>query len=213
VEQRLASGIERLYRAIADKRLALDPALDGRSRAEVVKSLALAYAPELATGSMSMERIKVMANSIQTKGQVYSPAFFGRIFTPEVAQVLNKEFAAEQSSLRKSIADANSMLKALELGFDFGVGQIQLLPTLYNNPRIWGQANYLGLKSMFFPETLGEYVRKNEPYIRELNQMGASVGNLQEMMVGLAKGQPITRVPVLGEMAMAFGRQFQSALE
>lgn len=221
VEARLVKGTERLYTAIADKRLATDPALNARTRGQVVQQLRLAYAEELAAGTMDNRRIKNIANSLQSQGSVWSPAFFGKIFDPKVAKALNKEFAAEQSTLRKHIATANSAVKAVMLGFDFGVGQLQLAPLLFSEPGRWAKANAYAFAAMVHPQAFSTYVKNNLIYVRELSQMGSGVGSLQEYLMGLGKSEPVPRtlekIPGVGkglaQVPLAFGRQFQTAID
>lgn len=212
-EKRLVSGVERLYRAIANQRLAKDPILGAKSEGQVKAEIQEAFAEELGSGEMSQAKIDRIAEGIRTKGQVMQPILIRKIFDPEVAKTLNREFAAEQSNVMKAIADTNSLLKATQLGFDLGVGQIQMLPMLYNNPKIWAQAQFKSLQSMASPKFFSEYARQNKEVISELAQMGSGVGRLQEMMAGLGEGQLLSKVPVVGPVGEAFGRQFQTALD
>jgi len=212
-EKRLVSGVERLYRAIANQRLAKDPVLGAKSEAQVKAEIQEAFSEELGSGEMTQAKIDRIAEGIRTKGQVMQPILIRKIFDPEVAKTLNREFAAEQSNVMKAIADTNSLLKATQLGFDLGVGQIQMLPMLYNNPKIWAKAQFKSLQSMASPKFFSEYARQNQGPISELAQMGSSVGRLQEMMAGLGKGQLLSKVPVVGPVGEAFGRQFQTALD
>jgi hypothetical protein len=207
LERRLVTGIERVYRAMADKRLATDPVFGGRTRSQLVSDLKAAYPAK------TPDEIRRLADTLQSRGAVYSPAFFGRIFDSSTAALLNKEFASQTSVIRRNIATTNSFLKALQLGFDFGVGQIQLLPTLYRNPALWGFDQYTAMKAMFSRQVMAQYVRNNLEPVRELAQMGAGVGTLQEFMSGLGEKEVLGRVPVVGPVAKAFGRQFQTSLD
>lgn len=213
VEKRMVTGVERLYRAMADRRLATDPIFGGKTRANLLSELKEGYAEELASGEMSEKRLERMADTLQSRGTVSQPGFFGKIFDAETANVINKELSKEHSRIRADLATANSFLKAFKLGFDFGVGQIQLLPTLYRNPQVWTESQWTALKAFGSREVLPEYARRNKEVIRELSQMGSSFGQLQEMMTGLKSGQAITKIPGLGPVAEAFGRQFQVSLD
>ncbi len=216
VEARLIKGVERLYRAIADKRLATDPILGGRTRAQLYSDLKVAYG-----NAKTPNQIRKIANSVQQQGSVYSPAFFGRIFERDTAAMLNKEFSAEQHVARKAVASVNSTMKAIKLGFDFGSGQIQLLPTLFSNPVVWAKTQAKSMASFANPQVFAEYVRSNQEVIREMNQYGSSVGRLQEQMAGLSKEEVLPRalgkIPVVGkalqQVPLAFGRQFQTSLD
>jgi len=207
LEQRLVTGIERVYRAIADNRLANDPVFGSRTRSQLVSDLRRSYPTK------SADQIRKIADSVQASGAVWSPAFFGKVFSRETAALLNKEFAAQHSVIRKAIASVNSLSKALELGFDFGVGQIQLAPLAFNHPVTWAYTQYKSITSMFSQQVMAQYVRNNLEPVRQMAQLGSSVGRLQEFMVGVGKGELLSKVPVVGPVAKAFGRQFQTALD
>lgn len=213
LEKRLVTGIERLYRAIANKRLVDDPILGAKSESQVKAEVAESFREELGSGEMTQRKIDRIAEGIRTRGQVMQPILIRKIFDTETAKKLNKEFAAEQSSVRNSIASANNFLKALQLGFDFGVGQIQMLPMLYNNPRIWAQSQAKGLANMFSPQVFSEYVRKNKAAVDQYAQVGGQVGNLPDMVTGLGKGELLSKIPGVGQVGQAFGRQFQGAID
>lgn len=213
VEQRLVANTERLYKAMADKRLANDPLVQPRSRQSLKASLKEAYAEELGSGKMTDRDINNIVAQLSARGTVNQPAFFGKVFDAKTADILNKEFGSDTSKLRRVFANGNSFLKAVQLGFDFGVGQLQLLPTLYRNPGVWAKAQWLGLESVGSKQFFADYIRKNLADARELAQLGSSVGRLQEMMEGLRKGQPLTKIPGVGQLAQAFGRQFQTTLD
>lgn len=212
IEKILVTYVDRLYRAIADKRLATDPALGGKTRPEKLAELREAYAEELGTGKMTEEKLNRIVDGLQNVGTVYQPAFFGKIFDAPTANLLNREFGAEQASLRRTLANTNDFLKALQLGFDLGVGQIQLLPTLFRNPLVWGQANGRALAAMVNPKHFSQYVNNNLQAVQELAQHGSSIGRLPEMLSGMTGGT-IERVPGLREAAKPFARQFQTALD
>ena len=213
VEARLVKGVERLYRAMADQRLATDEDLNARSYKQVLRDLRATYAAELAAGTMTMGDVRRIAKGVAHRGMVYSPAFWNKIFDPKTADMLNREFRAEQSQIRQKIVTVGNLLKSLKLGFDLGVGFIQMLPTLYRNPGIWGKAQWHSLQALTSPEPFAEYVRQNEEAVSQMAQLGSSVGRLNEMIAGQAKGEPLTRVPLIGPVAKAFGRQFQTALD
>lgn len=212
VEKRLVTGVEQLYRAVADRRLADDPVLDGKTRQGLIAELREAYAEELGSGEMTEAKIDRIADGLQATGTVWQPGFFGKIFDSETANMLNKEFGREQSSIRRTLANANDFIKALALGFDVGVGQIQLLPTAFRNPAIWAKAQATSIGNMFKPEVWKAFAEANRTEIRELAQHGSSVGRLPEMVSGLSSGV-IKSIPGLREAAKPFARQFQSALD
>jgi hypothetical protein len=211
--KRLVSDIERTYKAIADKRLIEDEVFGGITKKQLESQLRETYADDLATGEMTERGFQSMLENRAAAGRVYQPGFSNTIFSPETAKLLNDTLKPGDSQLRKTIQTGNDFLKALRLGFDLGVGQIQLLPTFFISPKTWGNAQWQSLKAMLSKDAFGEYVRQHEQAVKELAQAGSSVGQLQEFMSGIAPGQALTRVPGVGRVAEAFGRQFQTALD
>ena len=197
---------------MADKRLANDPVLEGTTRRALEAELRESYAEELGAGTMTEADINRIADGLQAKGTVWQPGFFGKIFEAETANKLNKEFKHEAGHVRRAFSNANDFIKALTLGFDLGVGQIQLLPTLYRNPGIWAKAQAKSIGAMFNPKVWRAYAQRNMDPIRELAQFGSSVGHLPEMLSGLERGT-IRRIPGLREAAGPFVRQFHTALD
>lgn len=213
IEARVVTRAERLYKAMADKRLADDPALGAKTRQSVEAELREAYSEELGSGAMTEGKLRQIADSIENKGRVWQPAFFKKIFDTETANKLNKAFPNSDSVFRRSFVNANNALKAIRLSLDLGVGQLQGLPTLYRNPTIWAKAQWNSLKALTDPKVFPEYVRENLEVVREMAQLGSSVGRLEEMMAGTSKGEVVTKIPVAGKAFEAFGRQFQTFLD
>lgn len=213
IVNRLATRTERLYKRIADKRLASDPSLEGIGRKEVESQLKASFAEELTDGSMTEKRIAQMADSIEARGRVYAPAFFNKIFPEETAAQLNKAFPKSQSSLRQAAASINNALKGVQLGLDLGVGFIQGQALLARHPAIWGKAQLNSLQALFHKEQFPNYVRDNVEPIRELAQLGSGVGRLEEYMAGLGGQELLGKVPVVKTGVKAFGRQFQTFLD
>lgn len=209
IEKRLVTRAERLYKAIADKRLAKDPSLGGTTRSQLLEDLREGYAEEIGSGQMTEAKLESIANSLSSKGTVYQPAFFGMIFTPETANSLNKAFPNADTSFRRNWVKVNNALKGFRLSFDFGAPLLQGLPTLFRNPVIWKDAVVSSLKAFADPSAFPGYVNKNLPFIREMAQLGSSVGRLPEMLAGLEEKELLSRVPG----ARAFGRNFQTFLD
>lgn len=217
VEARMVNGIQEMYRAISDKRLANDPSLGGQTPKQKLQELAIAYP------NKAPQQLRKMLKSLMSKNMVHTPAFQGKIFSADVADTIKREFAAEESRVRRLAVGVNSALKALKLGYDLGVGQIQLLPTLYNRPDIWAKAQGHSMMALVSKNGFTEYVRRpeNQTAIQELAKHGSSVGRLEEYMMGSQGGSAYNRalreIPVVGEIAsgvtQAFGRQFQTALD
>lgn len=213
IVNRLTTRVERLYKRIADKRLAEDPALEGKTRKDVEAQLKESFAEELASGEMTEKKISQIADSIQSRGTVYAPAFFNKIFPEATANQLNKAFPKSQSALRRAAVSVNDALKGLQLGMDLGVGFIQGQALLSRHPFIWGKAQVNSITAMFRPEQFPNYVRQNIEAVRELAQLGSGVGRLEEYMAGIGKGGLLSKVPVVKQVIKPFERQFQTYLD
>lgn len=209
----LAERAERTYKSIAEKRLAQDKDLGGLSRKEKLAQLKASLAPDITSGKLTEADLDRMVDSAESNGRVFQPAFFNKIFQPDVAEALNKAFPNTNSTLRQSAASVNSALKSLKLGFDLAVGFIQGQALAARYPAIWGKAWFNSMKAFGSKEFVPDYVRKNIEPVRELAQMGSSVGQLQEYMAGAGKGQIVERIPLVGTAAKAFGRQFSTFLD
>lgn len=230
VEQRLIAGVRSMYRSIADKRLAEDPALGSKTKAQLRAEFVARYPTK------TPKEIKKMVDSAVGKGTVHSPAFRNQIFTKDVADMLNKEFASETPGIYKSLANMNSIAKGVTLGYDFGVNQIQLLPTMFHRPDVWAKATAKSLQAFASPDVFREYVRKpaNDRAVKELAELGSPVGNLPEYMQGqgtmvgmLRKGARMAErvggrgvgllakgvTEAIAQPTEAFNRQFQTSLD
>lgn len=217
ITRRIATRAERLYKRIADKRLADDPTLGGLSRKELDAQLKDGYAEELASGEITEAKLQQIGDSIEQQGRVWQPQFFNKIFPRETAEAMNKAFPQTQSGLRSMAASANSALKGLWLGFDLGAGFIQGQGIMFYQPKVWARAQVNSLKSMVSPEFFPEYVRRNLEPIREMAQLGSSVGRMEEMLAGAERGELLQRIPgvkqTLGKAIQPFARQFQTFID
>ena len=217
IAKRLATRAERLYKRIADKRLASDPDLGGTTRKGLERQPDEAYAEELGSGEMTEAKLQKIADSIEAAGRVWQPAFFGKIFTRETADALNKLFPSRNSVWRQAAASVNNALKGLWLGFDLGVGEIQGQALITYRPDIWARANFNSMQAMFSKDFFPEYVRRNLDVIREMAQFGSSVGRLEEMLAGAERGELLHRIPgvkqTIGRAIEPFARQFQTFID
>lgn len=213
IEKRIVTRAERLYKRIADKRLAADATLAGQTRAELDAQLKAEYAEELASGEMTPERLVKIAASIEATGRVHQPAFAGRIFPAETASTLNKALQGHGSTLRHNLVRLNNAGKTLFLGFDFGNLFIQMLPTLFKDPAKWATAATQSVKAFTDSKAWSAYARDNATPLQEMASLGSSTGRLSEFMAGFGEGELITSLPVVGPVAKAFGRQFQAGLD
>lgn len=223
VDDRLIMRAGRLYKAIADRRLAKDPDLVGRWG-----------------GTPTYEEAQIFQPAFQRRFAVETPTgpepvVQHKIFPIETANALNKAFGPQASSLRRLMVSGNNFLKALALGFDFGASQIQGLATAYKNPGNWARANITALKAFASRNGFANYARQpqNLQAIRELAQYGSGVGRLPEMLAGLESGELLTAGPrrlgkaieragarrtgkavaATAEVPAAFARQFQTFMD
>lgn len=214
IESRVVTRTERLYRAIADKRLASDETLGARTRKQVENELRESYAEELGAGELTEAKLQAIVNSVEHKGTVWGqPGFAGKIFDPETASVLNKAFPQADSSFRHRFVRVNNALKAFRLSADLGVALLQGLPTLFRNPVVWSKAAGNSLLALGDGNVLARYAQQNAQAASEFTQLGGSVGRLPEMLAGLEKGSLVERIPVLRVPFQAVARQFETFLD
>lgn len=213
LEKRLVTRAERLYKRIADKRLASDAALAGKTRTELDAQLKVEYAEELASGEMTAERVQKIGDSIQRSGSVHQPAFAGRIFSPETAATLDAALKSHSGTIRHHLVRLNNAGKTMFLGFDVGNLFIQMLPTLYKDPAKWGTAATKSMQALVSKDAWPAYAKDNALAIEEMASLGSSTGKLPEFMAGFGEGELIPKLPVVGPIAQAFGRQFTAGLD
>lgn len=213
IEKRLTTLVDRTYKTIFDKQFAEDPALGGRTRAEVRTELETALADKLASGEITPERIEMILDSKAAKGLVWEPGLMRYIFEPEVANELNSVLPKPTSPLGRAYATVNNAARELKLSGDFSAPLIQLLPTLYRNPVIWSRAVANGTKALFDPSAFDAYVKRNLEPMRELAQLGSSVGNIEQLISGQVTRGVVERIPGLRTIYAPFQRNFQTILD
>lgn len=212
IERRLTTLVDRTYKAIFDKQFANDPALGGRTIAELRKDVETALADKIASGEISAERLNAIVESKAAKGRVWEPGLMKMVFEPEVAEVLNKQLPRPTSSLGQLYMTVNNAARELKLSGDLSAPMIQLLPTLYRNPVIWGKSVGNAMKALVQPDTFSNYAKQNLGPIREMAQLGSSVGRLEALLSG-APGRSVLERTKLGKAFAPFQRHFQSALD
>lgn len=214
LEARATTRTERSYRAIADKRLANDPALGSRTRSQVEAEIREAHSEEIGAGTMTESKLQQIVDSVERKGSVWGQSgFAGKIFDPETANTLNKAFPAADSAFRHTFVKVNNALKAMRLSADVGVPLLQGLPTLFRNPSLWGKGVWNSFKAMLDEKVMARYAEQNTVLINELATYGSGVGRLPEMLAGLEKGNFVERLPIAGPVFKATGRQFETFLD
>lgn len=238
-ESSIATWVERVYKRIADKRLADDPNIGAIPVSEKKAELLSYYADDVANGLKTAEQVEKIAQSVIANGRVNQPAFAGKFVEPEIAQAVSRAFPNSEHLFRRSIATVNGAVKALKMGFDFGAPFIQGLPTFFKSftspkdAKAWalGAANMV--RAFGSEEATGAWARQNIGAIRELAAYGSSVGHLNEMVGGIGKGSalqnkifsggkrlseagyPIAGKPleVAGRGMAAFARSFETFLD
>jgi hypothetical protein len=221
VEARLTDGLERLYTMIADKRFAENPALGAQRPGDVKRAMNLAYSAALKSGSITRRALNEQIRKRIGAGTVSGQLFQGKVFSPEVAELLRKEFQGQAGVGSQNIAKFNAMAKTITLGIDFGVGYIQLLNMSFGFPRLWAKAVLKSMQSFAVKSTYPRYAEQNSQEIRELAEMGSPTGELTDYMQGLEREgwlkQMMNKVPVLGDVGIAglnaFARQFSTAMD
>lgn len=197
---RVADLAERVYKKIADNRLITDPNLGSFEEMQKQKAYASQLQSEVRGGSLTPRQAGAAMASFKARRTV--PGFVDKIpnaapqdtqllFPPEVTEVLRAEFPATASQFRTKIARANSLVKGLLLGLDFGVPLIQLQYLAASNPGIWKDATTSMFKAFADPEYLNAYIMQNQDAVRKLIQLGSTVGRLPEMVAGLESGANI----------------------
>jgi hypothetical protein len=213
IEKRLTTLVDRTYKAIFDKQLAEDPTLGGRTRKQVKQELEVALADKLEAGEITPERLDAIVDSKAAKGRVWEPGLMKYIFEPEVAEVLNRSLPKQSGELGRAYMTVNNAARELTLSGDFSAALIQLLPTLYRNPVIWGRSVANGFKAVVEPSTFDAYVKRNLESVRELAQLGTSVGQLEQLMSGAPGRSVLERTPGIRKAFAPFQRNFQTTLD
>lgn len=180
---RVAKLIQGGYRAVADHRLANDPALQG-------------------TGKLSW-----LDNR---PANMQAPAFRGKFYPPEVADKIETYYAQHSNPMIRGLESVNSFAKAFLTGLDFGVAANQGLMLMFARPQTWARATANMFRAVADPEVMTRYFERPENRLAasELVQGGASVGRLAEYAAGLESGQAATRVPLAGPVLERFGQSF-----
>lgn len=188
--KRASTLIARVYKAVADNRLANDESLGGR---------ALSEGPPL----------------FQKEGQVFQPAFQGKVFPKETADRLNKFYGESSHDWVRKLASLNDAAKAFQLTLDLSAPLTQGLPMLFSKPVAWAKATGNSLRALFDPLHMQKMLERPEikEAANELVQLGVSLGRLQDFMAGAEKGKAVTKIPLLGRAVEATGRSFGAFMD
>lgn len=167
---RLAEHQKNVYRAIADQRLANDPALKGDAK------------------------YKFMEN-----GLTYNPAFHGRYFSKEGIKAIQDANEAPLSGWTKGLNNVNNLLKAMKFTGDMSTPWNQGLSMMYSNPIRWSKATWAGFKALGNDKVLANYLAlpENLRAAQRIAAKGGSIGRLEDFLAGTEKGQLAEKIGVI----------------
>lgn len=167
---RLAEHQKNVYRAIADQRLANDPALKGDAK------------------------YKFMEN-----GLTYNPAFHGRYFSKEGIKAIQDANEAPLSGWTKGLNNVNNLLKAMKFTGDMSTPWNQGLPMMYSNPIRWSKATWAGFKALGNDKVLANYLAlpENLRAAQRIAAKGGSIGRLEDFLAGTEKGQLAEKIGMI----------------
>lgn len=217
IEKRLTTRVDRTYKAIFDKQFAEDPALGARSvkevRAEVIRDMEDRVASGERTTPFTEEQLDAVVQGKVREGAVHQPGMAGKVFDPEVAAVLNKSLPRSSSELGQRFQSFNNVARELTLAGDLSSLFIQLLPSAYRNPVIWSRAAYNSIKALGDPRVHDRFMKDHIESVRELAQLGSSVGRREELLAGGGEKSLVERIPGVRRLYRPFLRQFETSLD
>jgi hypothetical protein len=156
--KRIARYLNDFYRAVADHRLATDPALGGK---------------------------KEPASYLETQ-KVFHPAFRGQVFNTATAKRLNAYYQKEHSNWVKALADVNDFAKLVKFTGDVSAIFNQGLPLLGMNPYRWAKATISSFEALFNDKALKNYISvpENLKAAQQLVENGSSIARLEDFLKG-----------------------------
>lgn len=170
---RIAQRLEDIYSAIADERLAADPAMQGRPLA--------GYGPRFLE-----------------EGMTHVPAFRGRVFPREEFHQIQKHFLSTPPESHETVAKVNDMMRALSLAGDMSYLGAQQLGLLMSRPHIWAKGAGFATAAWAKPQVLADYLNRNAQAAGEFVELGGTAGRAEEYMAGTREGEYLSAIPVGG---------------
>lgn len=221
---RVSKFIASVYRAVADHRLANDAALGGETIDARYEKLKAENADRLAglDGKAKEDVLKELHEQAATPGlsRAYvrnGPRSLAKYMFPvETAKKIENLYKQEDYKPIKTVEKISAAAKGITLGLDFGYTTIQLLPTMFTKPTAWAKANVAAMRAFFDPNYMAsrlEVSPDDAKAVRELTQLGSSIGRLHDSMAGLQQGEFATRLPIVGKAYEAAGRAMGTALD
>lgn len=213
IEKRLVTHLRETYRAIADKRLADNLADVGETVKERRDAYTTQFADQLSAGTITPDAVQQLAETPRPgEGRVNAPAFAGKIYPKDVADMLNNRVVSNIGSARRAVAWANAAMKGVAFGLDFSAPMLQGHALLTYRPDIWARATLEHYKAFADPHTLGKWVAspENRRAVSELAQLGNSLGGLADYITGMKSGGAAGELPVLGPLMQRFSHSFET---
>jgi len=227
IEKRLSTLMARAYQTLADKRLLENPSLQGEKIPDRKQRFLQAFAQDIADGVVSEEKVieKASEPTPGKEGRVYRKGFSDMIFPVDTAELLNERLNQQTSRFREAFLNFNSAMKAITFGIDIAApflqGQIMMLSGLHSQK--WATATGHSLKALFTPDGMTRYLGNpdNLKAMREMSQLGASFGQMQDFMAGMREGGLLPKTLELygrpgalaADVIERFGRSFQTFSE
>lgn len=220
---RVSRYISGAYRAVADKRLASDPSLGGKTAAERYQLAREQYASELnqLTGDTLKEfEAQLHENAAHPiwlkEAQVnLGPAFTGKIYPIEVARKLQKAYGESSHDWVRKAQTATDAAKAMKLTADMSAPFTQGLAMMFRHPARWAKATAKSYVSLLKDDVVAK-VLENPEYLqaaKEFTQSGGSFLRLQDFLAGAQPGKFATRLPFLGPIIERTGRAYGTFLD
>jgi len=203
---RAAEWLKSVYRAVADARLAKDPALKGRLGIRMVPSGI--HAP----GGGNMLMMTVGKGPRYGEGEVFGvPALKGRVFPIETAKKLQASFQSGAPNAIRVVSWVNNAIKAAKFTMDVSAPFNQGLPMMAYRPGRWAKSTALSYGAMLEGLATGEskvlsrYLSKpeNSKAARDFVENGGSLVRLQDFLAGAEHGGLIEKIPVMGRIVRA----------
>lgn len=175
---RVGRLLNSVYRAIADKRLADDPAFKGEGGK---KTFGQAF--------------------------VYHPNLHGRAFPVEVAEKINRYYNNLPQKELRMLGDVNDFLKSIKFTLDVSAPLNQGLMMLGSNPVRWGKATALSYQALLDGNTLSKYLAKpdNLKAAQAITQNGGSIAHLYDFLQGVSKGKIAEKIPPIRASGRSMG--------
>lgn len=186
---RIARYMSGMYKAIADQRLADDPALKGRPLAG-------------------------QAPKFLEEGMVFPPAFHGRVFPLETARKLNRYYGEAPHQWVRHLAEANDFIKSFKFTMDASTPFNQGLPLMGYSPLKWARTTLRSYQAFFDENVIAKQMKKPDMmgYAQRFVENGGSIGRLQDFLAGSEAGKLATKIPIAGRVIEASGRSMGTFL-